>query len=76
MPFTPANGTRLLVRDPGARALVAETLIADALELTRDTDVSSWHVLFPEAAERDAFAAAVRRRGGQQDGQHGQQGND
>ena len=65
VPFTPANGTRLLVRDPRDRALVAETLIASALDLARETDVSSWHVLFPEASERDAFAAAglLERKG-------------
>jgi predicted N-acyltransferase len=65
VPFTPANGTRLLVRDPGDRTLVADTLIAAALELARDTDASSWHVLFPDASERDSFAAAglLERKG-------------
>jgi predicted N-acyltransferase len=58
VPFTPANGARLLARDDDNRAEVSRALIAAALELARDADVSSWHVLFPQAAERDAFAQA------------------
>ena len=65
VPFTPANGTRLLVRDPADRARVSAALIEAALDLARNADVSSWHVLFPDAAERDAFAAAglLERKG-------------
>jgi predicted N-acyltransferase len=65
VPFTPANGARLLVRDAGARSEVSAALIEAALDLARDAGISSWHVLFPDANERMAFAAAgmLERKG-------------
>lgn len=53
VPFTPVAGPRLLV----ARAQDRERLIAGALELARELDVSSLHCLFPTPAESGAFAA-------------------
>jgi hypothetical protein len=58
VPFTPATGTRLLVR-PGADAtLVQERLIEGALSVATELRVSSLHVLFPVEAERERLAAA------------------
>jgi predicted N-acyltransferase len=53
VPFTPATGTRLL-GDPAHRP----ELVAAARGLMRDEGVSSLHVLFPSAADRDALAEA------------------
>ena len=65
VPFTPANGTRLLVGAASAQAEAAAALVAAALALAQETGVSSWHVLFPQASERDAFAGAgmLERKG-------------
>jgi hypothetical protein len=58
VPFTPATGTRLLVR-PGADAtLVQERLIEGALGVATELRVSSLHVLFPVEAERERLSAA------------------
>jgi predicted N-acyltransferase len=65
VPFTPANGSRLLV-SPGADAdAIRQALIAAALEFAQHAGLSSLHVLFPTAAERPAFAAAglLERKG-------------
>src|SRR6185437_8986581 len=55
VPFTPATGARLLAVDAGARERLARAL----LELARNPDVSSLHVLFPDAED----AAALRGLG-------------
>jgi predicted N-acyltransferase len=54
VPFTPATGPRLLAAGPAERARLAQAL----LELARDTQVSSLHVLFPSAADAEALRAA------------------
>jgi predicted N-acyltransferase len=54
-PFTPATSPRFLHAagaDPGQ---VRRALLAGALELARETQASSLHVLFPTAAEMDAL---------------------
>ncbi|MBP8296990.1 MAG: N-acetyltransferase, partial [Burkholderiales bacterium] len=53
IPFTPATGPRLLVRDPAQRA----ALWREAIALARRLRVSSLHVLFPDPAEAAALAA-------------------
>ena len=53
VPFTPAQSSRLLLRDP-ADADAAQALLAAALQLAADTDCSSLHVQFPMPGE---FAA-------------------
>ena len=53
IPFTPATGPRLLVRDPAHRA----ALWREAIALARRLRVSSLHVLFPDPAEAAALAA-------------------
>jgi uncharacterized protein len=50
IPFTPATGPRLLAAGPGARARLARAM----LDLARNAEVSSLHVLFP--SEEDAAA--------------------
>jgi predicted N-acyltransferase len=55
VPFTPATGPRLLAANPAARQSLARAL----LQLARDSEVSSLHVLFPP--EEDA--AALREAG-------------
>lgn len=53
VPFTPVTGRRLLAEKLQQR----ERLVAAALELARELDVSSLHCLFPTAEETGAFAA-------------------
>jgi len=54
IPFTPVGGRRLLTADDGQRDL----LLKAALQLARDTGVSSLHVLFPPAEEAAAMQEA------------------
>lgn len=54
VPFTPVPGRRLLARDAAVRDALAEALVG----LARELKVSSLHVLFPDAADRDALARA------------------
>ncbi len=53
-PFTPATGRRILSPDPDVRG----ALIEGALSVCRREGLSSWHVLFPDASQRDELAAA------------------
>jgi predicted N-acyltransferase len=55
IPFTPATGPRLLTAPGSDAAMVRQTLATAALGLARQLDVSSLHVLFPEAPEQDAL---------------------
>lgn len=48
VPFTPAPGKRLLLRDP-ADTQAASALLAAAIKLAEETGCSSVHVLFPDA---------------------------
>jgi len=50
LPFTPATGRRLLLRDPQDQR-GATTLLEAAIELAADRNCSSLHVLFPDADE-------------------------
>src|SRR5687767_5639708 len=52
VPFTPVGGTRMLVRDPQHR----KTLMAAALTLASELEVSSFHCLFPTEEEAKLFA--------------------
>lgn len=54
VPFTPVPGSRLLAVDDEARALLAQALRA----LARETEASSLHVLFGDAADQAALLAA------------------
>jgi predicted N-acyltransferase len=55
VPFTPATGRRLLTRDTADAESVGALLVTAALELAADSDASSLHVLFPQAAEGAQF---------------------
>jgi len=65
VPFTPANGPRLLVGDERRAEAIRDALVATALDFAQTIGVSSWHVLFPLDSERRAFAAAglLERKG-------------
>ena len=54
IPFTPVQGSRLLVRDPEHRNL----LVAGALQLARQAGVTSLHVLFPAESDLECLAAS------------------
>ena len=60
VPFTPATGSRLLAKTPEIRA----QLVRAALELAKETGVSSLHLLFPyesQAHEMEAQGLMLRR---------------
>jgi uncharacterized protein len=57
-PFTPATGPRLLVRSDLSHAEIAPQLIEAIQRTATQHELSSVHVLFPSAADRDALAAA------------------
>ena len=57
VPFTPATGPRLLVRD-GAPANSADILIAAAVQLAKNNGISSVHVTFPTKAEWEKLGAS------------------
>ncbi len=53
LPHTPASGPRLLVDPADAdRAAVRQALLDGALALADEYGVSSWHVAFPDEADR------------------------
>jgi len=54
VPFTPATGPRLLAREESAR----RRLIAAARGLARELGVSSLHVLFPDARDRELLQSS------------------
>jgi hypothetical protein len=58
VPFTPANGGRLLVGESARAADVRRALVAEGLKFAEAAGLSSWHVLFPDDADRDALAEA------------------
>ena len=57
IPFTPATGPRLLCAPGGDAAAIREALIAGALALAAQLQVSSLHVLFPEGREQAALVS-------------------
>ena len=57
VPFTPAPSRRLLLADP-ADTDAAQALLAAAVELARETECSSLHILFPTADELGQFDAS------------------
>lgn len=54
IPFTPVTGSRLLAHTPQDSVLLARA----ALQVARQLDTSSLHILFPDAASKQALAAA------------------
>lgn len=57
VPFTPATGPRLLVRE-GAPANSADILIAASVQLAETNGISSVHVTFPTKAEWEKLGAS------------------
>ncbi|MYM37397.1 GNAT family N-acetyltransferase [Duganella sp. FT94W] len=53
VPFTPVTGSRLLALTPADRALLARA----ALQVARQLETSSLHILFPEEADKQALQA-------------------
>ena len=65
IPFTPATGRRLLIRDHEANVVATQRFLLEALrELALELDVSSAHVLFPTESERRVLEAGgfLRRK--------------
>jgi predicted N-acyltransferase len=58
VPFTPATGPRLLVRDGASRERLAAAFCEALRAVCRDGKLSSAHVLFPSQAEVSAYASA------------------
>jgi len=56
-PFTPASGPRLLVRPDLDRGIVVPRLLEAVTRLAAANRLSSVHVLFPDAPDRDALEA-------------------
>ncbi|MTV38635.1 GNAT family N-acetyltransferase [Duganella radicis] len=54
VPFTPVTGSRLLARTAEDRALLARA----ALQVARQLETSSLHILFPEQQDKQALADA------------------
>lgn len=69
VPFTPAPGTRLLAQDAAWR----DRLVAVIGALAREWRLSSAHLLFLDAADRDALARARPAGGGGWQFRHGVQ---
>jgi len=65
VPFTPATGTRLLVRAGEQRAELFSAFAAGLRKVCGELGLSSAHVLFPKQAEAEALVAAgmARRTG-------------
>jgi predicted N-acyltransferase len=61
VPFTPATGSRLLARDARVRRELAVALV----EVARQSEISSLHVLFPPEEDAEALreAGMLERRG-------------
>ncbi|MEM7541315.1 MAG: GNAT family N-acetyltransferase [Pseudomonadota bacterium] len=64
VPFSPVVGPRLLIDESAADPqTLAQHLIAAAIEICEQNELSSWHCLFPEESELDYFdAAGLARR--------------
>jgi predicted N-acyltransferase len=56
-PFTPATGPRLLVRPGLDRDVIARVLLRTLADLAADNEISSVHVLFPDAPGRESLEA-------------------
>jgi uncharacterized protein len=58
LPHTPAAGPRLLVGDGPQAPAIRRALIDGARALASECAASSWHVAFPDEADREALQAA------------------
>lgn len=72
VPFTPATGHRVLCRPERDRAETVAVFARGVRALVRELELSSAHVLFPDALEADAWTeAGLLRRHGVQYHWHG-----
>lgn len=64
VPFTPVQGSRVLVSPTVDSRLMTDTLIQTAAAYARSEDYSSWHVLFPNDHDLTALkrAGLIERR--------------
>jgi len=60
VPFTPATGPRLLFAAGQQPDAIADALLRGAIELARQIEASSVHVLFPTAGEQELLARFQR----------------
>lgn len=67
VPFTPSEGSRILLNDASLLNSVAEGLVPALEAEAQRVKASSYHLLFPNPAERAAFASSklVERMGSQ-----------
>ncbi len=56
IPFTPSAGPRICVSDEAIRRRVTNFLTSEIMQLARTGGYSSWHLLFPDEAERKVLA--------------------
>ena len=55
IPFTPSQGSRLLVKDAHLQSKVLPLLVDTIRGFTQQGEFSSWHLLFPHPDDADAF---------------------
>ena len=58
VPFTPATGVRLLTDPETDIGAAKRELVTKGIAIAEESGLSSWHVLFPDDADRAAFANA------------------
>jgi predicted N-acyltransferase len=67
VPFTPATGPRLLIAEGENRDQITRTFVEGIAQLCAELELSSAHVLFPDAEQASALArAGLARRAGMQ----------
>lgn len=50
IPFSPVTGPRIGIRSDHDEAIVIDVLISACIQQTKEKQLSSWHILFPEQA--------------------------
>lgn len=58
IPFTPATGSRLLVDPHGDKKAISTAVFTAVQKLANETGASSWHILFPDKQECQAWQSA------------------
>lgn len=58
IPFTPATGPRICTRAGEEHAPLVRAMLAAVQQFATEQEVSSWHVLFPQAEDAEVLAAA------------------
>ena len=55
IPFTPATGPRILYSKLNDKKNTAEQIFKAIQKVSKENEISSWHILFPEEDEKDLF---------------------